>query len=104
MRFLRHLMAVTALCAALIHPCTARGQDNTARFALGGKASTLGIGVEAATSVATRSNIRGGLNLFTYERTVDRDGVTYDGSLKLRSVQVNFDQYLLGGFHVSPGL
>jgi hypothetical protein len=104
MRFLRHLMAVTALCAALIHPCTARGQDTTARVALGSKASTLGIGVEAATSVASRSNIRGGLNLFTYERTVDRDGVTYDGSLKLRSVQVNFDQYLLGGFHVSPGL
>jgi hypothetical protein len=35
---------------------------------------------------------------------LDRDGIHYNGTLSLRSVGVFYDQYLIGGFHVSPGV
>jgi hypothetical protein len=71
---------------------------------VGVKVSTLGIGGEAAVPLTHRSNVRVGFNLFSYGHTFDKDGVTYKGSLDLRSVQATYDVFLLGGFHVSPGV
>jgi len=74
------------------------------RIAVGAKISTLGIGFEGATAVTNRSNVRGGFNFFNYDRVATSDGITYDAELTLRSVQITYDQYLIRGVHVSPGL
>lgn len=74
------------------------------RIGIGLKASTLGAGIEAATAVTRRSNVRVGLNAFDYSTGFNRDGIHYNGKLNLRSVGVFYDQYLVGGFHVSPGV
>jgi hypothetical protein len=79
------------------------GQD-LPKFGVGVKASTLGLGIEAATAVTSRSNVRAGFNGFSYSQEVTKDGIHYNGTLTLRSFEVLYDQYLIGGFHVSPGL
>jgi hypothetical protein len=79
------------------------GQD-LPKFAVGVKASTLGLGIEAATAVTSRSNVRAGFNGFSYSQDVTKDGIHYNGTLTLRSFEVLYDQYLIGGFHVSPGV
>src|SRR5436190_6587503 len=93
---------VTSLTFVLC--ASAFGQEPLPRLGVGAKVSTLGIGVEAATAVTPRSNVRGSFNFYDYNDVRRRDGISYAGSLRLRSVQVNYDQYLAGGFHVSPGL
>jgi len=84
-------------------PLSCAGQG-LPRFGVGFKASTLGLGVDAATAVTRRSNLRAGFNAFSYSRTVTKDGIDYHGTLGLRSLQILYDQYLVGGLHVSPGL
>ncbi|HEV2298909.1 MAG TPA: hypothetical protein VGR72_10365 [Candidatus Acidoferrales bacterium] len=45
-----------------------------------------------------------GFNYFSYTLpTFNKDNASYKGSLNLRSFQADFDYYLFGGFHVSPG-
>jgi hypothetical protein len=90
------------ICA--IWPRASSGQSSLPRIAVGGKVSTLGIGVEGATAVTARSNVRYGFNFFNYDRVFHKRGITYDGQLELRSLQITYDQYLFSGFHVSPGL
>src|SRR5579864_1056742 len=80
------------------------GQSTLPRFGMGVKLSTLGAGIEAATAVTRRSNIRGGFNAFSYGTDFTKDGVNYSGDLRLRSAEVLYDQYLVGGLHVSPGV
>jgi hypothetical protein len=90
------------LYATALAGCLA-GQD-LPKFGIGVKASTLGIGVEAATAVTQRSNVRAGFNGFNYSRDFTKDGINYSGTLSLRSFEILYDRYLKGGFHVSPGL
>src|SRR5713226_9063881 len=71
---------------------------------VGVKVSTLGIGGEAAIAVSHRSNVRFGFNAFSYGHTFDKDGVTYKGTLDLRSAQATFDLFFLKEFHISPGV
>ena len=89
------------LLAALLPACL----PAQPRIGVGISAGTLGIGPQAALSVTSLSNIRGGANFFGYDHTFTKDGIHYDGSLKFRSVQLTWDQYFphLGGFHISPG-
>jgi hypothetical protein len=87
----------------MLAPTPTFAQQDLPKLGLGVKASTLGIGIEAATAVTARSNVRGGFNFFNYDRTFDDDGIDYAGTLNLRSVQVTYDQYIIGGFHISPG-
>jgi hypothetical protein len=79
-------------------------EDSLARFALGIKAGTLGIGVQAGTALAPRINVRGGVNFFNYNDSMTEDGVTYNGSLQLRSVEAKLDLFIIGGFRFTPGL
>jgi hypothetical protein len=79
-------------------------QSSLPRFGVGFKGSSLGVGVEGAAAVTRRSNIRFGFNAFSYNRLVDKRGIPYDASLKLRSLQVTYDHYFVDVFHVSPGL
>ena len=86
--------------------CFAQG-DSGDRFSvgIGVKASTLGIGADVAVPVGQRANIRGGINAFNYSRNFDRDGITYGGTLWLRSAEALVDFFPTGGgFHISPGV
>lgn len=78
-------------------------QSDLPRFGVGVSASTLGFGIQAATAVTSKSNVRAGFNIFDYDHTFNKDGVRYDGQLKLRSVQITWDQYF-GALHISPGV
>jgi hypothetical protein len=91
----RTLLLSTAI--ALASPCFAQ-------FGAGVKASTLGIGFEAAAALTARSNIRGGVNAFGYDHDLTKNGIDYDGKLRLRSVQLNYDWFAGHGFHLSPGV
>ncbi|HEV2489295.1 MAG TPA: hypothetical protein VGT03_05780 [Candidatus Acidoferrales bacterium] len=65
---------------------------------------TLGFGVQAATAVLHRANVRVGFNFFNYNLpTFNKDGAKYTGSLNLRSFEAEFDYYLVWGIHISPG-
>jgi len=79
-------------------------QESLPRFGVGIKVSTLGAGIEAATAVTRKSNVRVGFNDFSYSDTFNKDGIAYGGTLNLRSFQANYDQYLIGGLHISPGV
>jgi hypothetical protein len=71
---------------------------------VGVKVSTLGIGGEVAVAVSHRSNVRFAFNAFSYGHTFDKDGVTYKGTLALRSAQATYDLFFLKEFHISPGV
>jgi hypothetical protein len=79
-------------------------QDSLPRFGLGLKVSTLGAGIEAATAVTAKSNVRVGFNDFSYSDNFTKDGIAYGGTLSLRSFEAHYDQYLIGGLHISPGV
>ena len=92
------------LCGGLLAIACFGQSEDLPRFGLGVKLSTLGAGIEAATAVTRRSNVRGGFNAFSYGTDFTKDGANYSGELRLRSAQVVYDQYLVGGLHVSPGV
>jgi hypothetical protein len=72
---------------------------------VGIRLSTLGAGAEVAVSLSSRLNVRGGVNIFQYNRGFNHDGITYKGQLNLRSGEAHLDWYPLGHtFHLSPGL
>ena len=98
----RKLLFAIAVVSALIPlPGAAQGLP---RFGVEVKASTLGVGVDAATAISGRSNVRVGFNAFNYGTDFSKDGIKYSGELSLRSFEILYDQYLFGGFHISPGL
>jgi hypothetical protein len=71
---------------------------------IGVKASLLGFGGEAATPLSRHFNLRGGLNMFGYDRTFHKDGVDYAGQIHFRSGEAHFDWFpFAGSFHLSPG-
>ena len=74
------------------------------RLGVGVKVGTLGIGFQVGTGLGQRVNIRGGANFFTYKDSLTEDGVTYNGTLQLRSVEAKVDLFVIGGFRVTPGL
>lgn len=69
------------------------------------KASTLGIGVDAAVRVHSKVNVRGGFNFLSVSHDFDDtdNSIVYAGNLKLRSVAATVDYFPFGGgFHISP--
>ncbi len=97
------LPAASAAPSAPAVPAKGKGEGRVP-IGVGVKVSTLGIGGEAAVALTHRSNVRVGFNAFSYGDTFGKDGVTYKGTLDLRSLQATYDLFLLGGFHVSPGV
>jgi len=85
---------------------TKEGWRTTAgRVGVAVKMSLLGPGVEVATPLTYRTNIRVGFNAFSYSHNFTNDGTNYDASLRFRSVETHFDWFpFAGSFHVSPGL
>lgn len=75
------------------------------RFALGLKASTLGVGGDAGMRLTRRFNLRVGFNAFNYHRNLSNDGIDYDSAFRLRSVQALLDWFpFQPSFHLSGGL
>jgi hypothetical protein len=82
--------------ATSVHPFSSVG--------VGATLSTLGIGVEAATPLSQRTNLRAVMNLFSYSTTFNDDGINYAATLQLRSFDALLDWFPFNGsFHVSPG-
>jgi len=98
--------AATGAAAVTATPPAAKtGYPMPGRIGMGVKVSPLGIGIEAATPVTYRTNVRVGFNVFSYSRGFTNDGVNYDASLSFRSLETHFDWFpFAGGFHLSPGL
>jgi hypothetical protein len=71
-------------------------------WAVGFRASTLGLGVEFATPLAGRINLRSSFNLFAFNDPYSMDGLNYDARMHLQSSQTTLD-WFVGGFHISPG-
>src|SRR5712671_545373 len=113
-RFLLLTCALTLACSTIVF--AEDGDESAAqfrprpvgndlpRFGVGIKAGTLGIGVQVGTALASRVNLRGGANFFNYNDSLTEDGVLFNGSLQLRSVEAKLDLFLIGGFRVTPGL
>jgi hypothetical protein len=74
------------------------------RLGVGAKVSTLGVGLEVATPLWYRANVRVGGNFFNYSDNFSQDGFKYNASLHFRSAQASLDWYPFhNGFRVSPG-
>ena len=72
---------------------------------MGVKFSLLGAGIEAATPITRRTNVRVGFNALSYSRNYNNDGISYAGNLSFRSLESHFDWFPFGGsFHLSPGM
>jgi hypothetical protein len=103
--FARSLLILPVLCIGGMLPESLVAQSaDLPRFGLGVSGSSLGVGVQAATAVTHRANVRVGGNFFNFRDDLTKDGVNYAAKLKLRSAQATFDQYIKGGFHISPGV
>lgn len=75
------------------------------RLGIAVKMSSLGAGIEAATPLSHRSNLRVGFNMFNYDRGFDEDGIAYAGHLRFRSGEAHYDWFPFhGSFHLSPGV
>ena len=87
------------------HSSQSNGSTDSGRVGIGVKISLFGPGVEGAVRVTHYTNVRAGFNMFTYDRTFDKDGVSYAGQLQFKSVEAHFDIFpWAGNFHISPGV
>ncbi len=80
------------------------GGEAFSRVGIGVKVSTLGVGVEVATPLAGKFNVRGGFNMFRYNRAITNDGIPYNAQLQFQSAEAHLDWFPFWGFHVSPGV
>jgi len=89
-------------------PACAQQDDDRPKFphiGIGLKMSTLGAGIELATPITQRANLRIGFNDFVYDHDLKDDGSLYVAQLSLFSLQANYDWFPFGNsFHLSPGL
>lgn len=69
------------------------------------KAGFAGAGIDVATPLAQRLNLRAGASFFQYSGSYDIDGTHIDGEAKFRSATVQLDIFPFGGgFRISPGV
>jgi hypothetical protein len=74
-------------------------------IALGVTAGSLGVGVELATPLSRRTNLRVDGHFFNYSQSLTQDGVSYNGNLRLRDARASYDFYPFGGgFRLSGGV
>jgi len=80
------------------------GTTAFSRIGIGVKVSTLGAGIEVATPLAQKFNLRGGFNMMRLNHTITDNGILYAGQLRFTSGEAHLDWFPFWGFHVSPGL
>jgi ABC-type transport system substrate-binding protein len=81
-----------------------RANHSYSKIGIGVKMSTLGAGIEVATPIARKFNIRGGFNMFQYSRDITNNGIQYNAKLQFQSAEAHLDWFLFGPFHISPGI
>ena len=74
------------------------------RVGIGVRFSTLGLGGEVAVRVLNRVNVRVGGSALSISHSVKINGINYAGQARFRSAEAHLDFFLVGSFHVSPGL
>ena len=75
------------------------------KVGIGFKVSLLGAGVEMATPIAHRANVRAGFNMIDYSRSFDKDSINYSGTLSFKTVEAHLDYFPWAkSFHISPGV
>ena len=94
-RSLIALVLVISLPQLARAQATAGSSKNTPAVGISVKASTLGIGVDAAVRVHPKLNIRGGFNFLSVNHNFENtgDNITYVGDLHLRSVNAYVDYF-----------
>ncbi len=74
-------------------------------LAIGLTGGIAGIGVQVATPLATKINLRGGFSFLNYNPTIVEDGIPIDGAIKFRSAFAGVDLYpFRNTFHITPGM
>ncbi len=75
-------------------------------FAIAFKASTNGLGIDLATPLIGRANLRIGGSLAKMNDTLTEDGLNVNGTLKLQGVITTLDLFPFrhSSFHISPGV
>lgn len=82
-----------------------RPEVGHADVALGGKAGTLGAGVELTVGLLDQLNVRAGLNGWDYSARREASDIEYDGEARLRTATALLDWHPGGGgFRLSGGL
>jgi hypothetical protein len=74
--------------------------------AIGLTLGTGGVGVEIATPLNTRFNLRGGVGFLDYTTSFKADNVPVDGTLHLGNIHAGVDWFFSDkhSFHISPGV
>jgi hypothetical protein len=87
-------------------PAVANGPSRPfSKIAMGVTLGTSGPGVEIATPLSRRANLRVDSSFFNYNLSVAQNGVNYDGNLKVREVRASYDFFPFhGGFRLSGGV
>jgi hypothetical protein len=81
------------------------GVEPFSSIAVAVKVGSAGIGIDLATPVASKLNLRVGASFFSYNPNLVVDGINIVGNINLRSVSENFDFFPFGNaFRVSPGI
>jgi hypothetical protein len=88
-----HVPAMAAICVALLLGAQAKAES----FALGAKAGTTGLGLEATWRVSESINLRTGYYAFDYGTDLEEQGVEYDGDFRLRHAAVFLDWHPFRG-------
>ena len=74
------------------------------RFGIAVNVGTLGAGIEAATAIHRRLNIRGGFSYFSYDLSgTSSDNLGYDAALRLEFADALVDYFPVKWFHLSGG-
>jgi hypothetical protein len=69
------------------------------------KMGLAGPGIDLATPVGSKLNLRAGVSFFQYNPSFTVDGEIINGTIQLRTVNEAFDFYPFGnGFRISPGM
>lgn len=92
-------IALAVACLALSASASAEG------LGLSANVSTLGLGLDLTKPFSQSMTGRVGFNAYTYDRSMTKSDIDYDGSLKWQSFHALADWYPSnGGFRVSGGL
>lgn len=106
------LLAASGALAQSPQPASVHGHGSEdaistrpfSHFAIGVNGGTMGVGVEVATVLSRRTNLRVDGDFFNYSTTLEQDGVTYTPQFKLRNARAMLDVYPFhGGFRISVG-
>lgn len=96
-------LRAAALLAVVLLPL-GWGSAAADSFAVGAKAGTTGLGLEATWRLTDAVNLRGGYYAFDYDTDLEEEGVEYDGDLRLRNAALFADWHpFAGAFRISAG-